>query len=151
METITIQFSRGRGILSSLVAWGTWSWSSHVDIVIPIAGASELLVGANAGLGVSLRNSSKVLADSKQVERYTVQVENKADVYNSALSLVGSGYDWMGILGIVSRTRVQNKNKFFCSEFVAHVLLENGVGLFNQPLHRITPRDLISSTKLSKV
>ena len=46
-------------------------------------------------------------------------VEAVADWYKKH---VGKGYDILGLLGFIVRTKIENPNRFFCSEAVAAVL-----------------------------
>ena len=73
----------------------------------------------------------------KNIELYKIPCENKyrrsKDILSKAYSLWGKGYDWLGIMffgvsfiklilfgdKLPNENKWQNKNRYFCSEFVA--------------------------------
>lgn len=48
-------------------------------------------------------------------------------------------YNLLGLLGVMMRFNYSPRNAFFCSQFVAEVLREAGVSLWDKPSAQITP------------
>lgn len=72
----------------------------------------------------------------KQYERICHMIENIAkyqDFYR---------YNLLGIIAIALNIKLERKNAFFCSEFVATLLTISGITEFTKPLTQITPYDL---------
>lgn len=65
----------------------------------------------------------------------------------AAESLVGSEYDKPGILGFVTRKRMEDPYKWFCSESQAWVMRQAGLELSRKPAWKMTPYDCVSSIR----
>ena len=52
-------------------------------------------------------------------------------------------YNLLGLIGIALHQHWERENAFFCSQFLAHVLIECEMALFTKPAYLITPADLI--------
>jgi uncharacterized protein YycO len=138
---VTIQFSTSKGIPSAAIRLFTWSWASHVDLVLP----SGDLVGAIPGEGVKIHNT-----EYYKSQQFTVDAPES--VYDFALTQLGKPYDWAGIFGLVTRDRNwENDDKWFCSELAAWSFKQAGCPLLNEVAYRITPRDLLISPLLKQI
>jgi hypothetical protein len=142
---ITLQFSSTNQIGALLIQWGTWSWANHVDFVLPdgqLLGAA----GIEGGGGVIVRPMHP-LKHYKRVERYEVDASDQ--VIDYALSQVGKPYDWAGVINFITRSRDwMEEDKWFCSELVAWAFEKAGQPLLRGVCYRITPGNLLMSTKL---
>jgi len=61
------------------------------------------------------------------------------------------GYSFIGLLGVIAKRPIEREYTFFCSEFVASVLEEGGLKLFNKPPSLVTPNDFILSINMSPI
>lgn len=60
-------------------------------------------------------------------------------------------YNLLGLFAILFNFKLERKNAFFCSQFVASVLKESGSFSFNKPMCFITPHDLRENLSLPLV
>ena len=51
------------------------------------------------------------------------------------------GYNLLGLFGVMLNKPLKRKNKFFCTQFVATMLSENGIHDFGKDLSLVTPHD----------
>lgn len=143
---IILQFSQSNNIFSLLIRLFTWSWASHVDIVID----EGTLLGARLFGGVGMVD----LADQKftRVERYAVDLGvDSAEVLRAAFSQIDKPYDIWGAIGLALHHNWESESKWFCSELVAWVFQKAGRQLLNEKKYRITPRDLLMSPYLKRI
>lgn len=139
MERIKVIYGRNYLPFSILIRLFTWSRWSHCGVISP-CGKYVFEAAAFRGVVKTPLNSfseryrslyiGEMLATSGWFER--VQAE------------LGKGYDWIAPLGIVFRMGNWNsKDKWFCSELVAHVS-----GLFRCDRgSRVTPEICYKVTK----
>lgn len=138
MSSVQLLFTRRRMIGSLLIRGVTWSAFSHVEIVI-----GEQVIGANMRGGVSLIPLKERLAKSSYAALVDMPSANANAVKAAALSKLGAGYDYVGLLGILLHANwLQVKGRFFCSEFVAWAFCQGGTPLLRAELARITPQHL---------
>jgi cell wall-associated NlpC family hydrolase len=138
-QTVQVLFTR-RSLIGSLLIRGvTWSAFSHVEIVL-----GDQVIGANMFGGVTLTPLKERLAKSSYAARVNMPCASAQAVKDAALSKIGAGYDYLGLLGILLHSkRLQSKDRFFCSEFVAWAFNEGGTPLLRSELGaRITPQHL---------
>lgn len=50
-------------------------------------------------------------------------------------------YNYLGIVGVVLNKSLEPNNKYFCSQFVDHVLVNSGIQLFEKEEGLVSPRD----------
>ncbi|WP_257350677.1 hypothetical protein [Pseudalkalibacillus decolorationis] len=60
-------------------------------------------------------------------------------------------YNLLGLFGILFNIEINRKNAFFCSQFVATLLDENGLSVVDKPLTLVTPNDFKVACQLSLV
>ncbi|XQE65759.1 hypothetical protein ACOAPY_13935 [Pseudomonas sp. P3C3] len=143
METIRVLFTRRRHLGSLAIRTFTWSAWSHVDLLDDSAGRPEL-VGAVAPSGVVVEPLAYRLQKASRAALVEFRVGSAAAVLAAARSQVGKPYDWVGVAGLVTRSRDwQGEEDWFCSELIAWALAQGGVPLFRETLvGRITPQHL---------
>lgn len=139
MNKIALLFSRRRMIGSLLIRGFTWSAFSHVEIVV-----DDKVIGANMFGGVTLTPLKERLEKSSYVALVDMPCHDAQAVKLAAMSKLGAGYDYIGLLGILLHSkRLQSKDRFFCSEFVAWAFKESEAPLLRPELgSRITPQHL---------
>lgn len=60
-------------------------------------------------------------------------------------------YNFLGIVGVMIHKPVNSKNRYFCSQFVAHLLEKSGIHLFNKSSGLVRPFDIRMCPKLKKI
>ncbi len=118
---------RGKGIISALIRWQTRGEYSHAALLLP----DGRIVESWQGDGVRI----KTLTDWKNIDRLHIPVMSDsqwADAIAFALAEVGRGYDYWAIIRFISRRRMPENDKWFCSELVFAALAHVGVKLFER-------------------
>lgn len=148
---IVLRFSSTNSIGAKLIKFGTWSWCSHVDIELP----NGKCIGALPHGGVQIRSNDYDKDEADRIERYCIETSlvDEQKIYDFAKSQIGKPYDFSAILGFVVRENWESPNKWFCSEFVESTLRQVDCGLIRTTYDawRITPKDLLISSKLHKM
>jgi hypothetical protein len=60
-------------------------------------------------------------------------------------------YNFLGLFGVMLKFKLERRDAYFCSQFVAAVLKESGIDVTGKPPELVTPGDLASSPKLELV
>lgn len=60
-------------------------------------------------------------------------------------------YNYLGLIGAAFNIPIQSKNKYFCSQFVAYVLEESGIHIFDKSYALVKPRDIRINPRLKSV
>ena len=139
IQSVQILFTRRRMIGSLLIRSVTWSAFSHVEIVV-----GDQVIGANMRTGVSLTPLKERLEKSSYAAMVNLPCQDAQAVKQAALSMVGAGYDYLGLFGILLHSdRFDRKARFFCSEFVAWAFEKAGTPLIRpEIIGRVTPQHL---------
>jgi len=142
---ITIAFFRGQGngMISRLIEWWTNSKYYHTEIKI-----NDIWVTSTDINGVT-RTSTNVDKMSRDEYSFVVKLTNiqYANLMNWVDSKVGSKYDFLGIiLSQILPTRIDNPNKWFCSEICTKILQLALV----EEVYDLTP-NMVSPGKLAKI
>lgn len=145
MNAPAILLFRGRGIISALIRWQTRSEFSHTAILM----RDGRIVESWQGDGVRV----KTLTDWEGIDMFDVpgmtdEQWDKAIAY--ALTQVGKGYDYWAIARFISRTRMPDNDRWFCSELVFDCIGYGGVWLFERIKGWAVPPGLISISPLVK-
>lgn len=138
MGSVQLLFTRRRMVGSLLIRGVTWSAFSHVEIVV-----GDKVIGSNMFGGVSLTPIRERLSQSSYAALVDMPCADAESVKTAALSQLGAGYDYAGLLGILLHANwLQVKGRYFCSEFVAWAFSQGGTPLLRTELARITPQHL---------
>jgi len=60
-------------------------------------------------------------------------------------------YNLLGLFGVLLRTRIPRKDAYFCTQFVASVLMENGIVICAKPPELTTPTDFERAPALKRL
>lgn len=139
MGTVKILFTRRRLPVSLLIRAFTWSQWSHVEII-----DGQDLIGAEMMKGVTVTRLSHRLEISSRAAVVEVPCANPQAVIDAIRSQLGKKYDFLGLLGLVTRQRNwQQATDWFCSELVAWAFDAGGAPLFRaDSAYRITPQHI---------
>lgn len=139
MGVVRVLFTRRRLPVSLLIRLVTWSEWSHVEIL-----DGEALIGADMINGVCVTPLAHRLEISSRVALVEFPCADPAAVIAQVRSQLGKGYDYLGLLGLVThQRRWQSTEDWFCSELVAYAFESAGYPLFRANMaSRITPQSL---------
>jgi uncharacterized protein YycO len=146
-QTVRIGAYGGRGILSTLIKWRTWTPYSHVSLVLRDGSEIEAWWGGvmhRAAVGAIHRPGTRI-------ELYEVDCtpEQCDDIESFALAQVGKPYDYGAIIGFVLRARTASSRKWFCSELVFAAFAAAGIRLLRGVAERkVAPGDIVRSPLL---
>lgn len=138
---------RGRGAIASLIRWQSRGHYSHAALLMP----DGRIVESWQGDGVR----TKKLTDWDGVHRFEIPSmteEQGRKALDFALSQVGRGYDYLGVLRFISRSSMLDDDRWFCSELVMESLRRADVRLFER-VHswEVSPGMLAASPLLRPV
>lgn len=60
-------------------------------------------------------------------------------------------YNFLGLLGIILNRKIPVKDRYFCSEFVAKVLLDNGIPVVDKHPGFVRPDDFLEAESLEEI
>lgn len=140
MSKIVLRFVSNRSLISLLVRFFTKSKFSHVDYMIGSRAYSAL-----PSTGVDY-NSNK----SDYEEYYEMEVNDKTKIDAFLLQQRGKPYDWKAIFGMPFSRSWNDSSSWFCSELIAAAINQDTL-LYNESVHRITPRDLYIHPMMKKM
>lgn len=131
METITLVFGSGKSPFSWLIKLLTGSQWSHVGVLMDGNHVIESVIGK--GVVQTRYENFTSRYDNYMVVR--LPVESKLAAHRRLRAELGKSYDLTALFGILFRRSWHDKDKWFCSELVAHAS-----GMFRKTLvKRITP------------
>jgi hypothetical protein len=137
-----LAFCRGRGFLSALVRWQTWSKYSHVAIV-----THEGVFESIPFRGVRRR---EFWPDISGIDFYSVETRTIPVLTFLNLQL-GKTYDYFGVLRFLPRWRKNDRgSSWFCSELAFEAARLGGVYLLRGiPPEKVSPGVLALSPHLT--
>lgn len=119
---------RGRGFLSRLIRWQTRSAYSHAAVLLD----DQHIIEAWQGAGVRLKR----MTDWADVDVFepvvTLDAHQLAKVRLFLVEQTGRGYDYWGVLRFISRRRLPENGKWFCSELVFEAFRQAGMTLLER-------------------
>lgn len=134
---VLLAFYRGSGPVAGLIRWRTWGRWAHVGIVQPTIGQPHYVVDSRYDGGVKRRQIGTPggllwIPDAPADQVHAI-----------AASYIGAKYDYSGIGAFLLRsTRLNDKDRFFCSEFVHKVFQDVGYPLLRADAERVSPEHL---------
>ena len=118
---------RGKGLMSRLILWQTRSTYSHAALLLPDGTVLESWQGAGVR---TTRLKSRLGVDAFTVHNMTDQQWKTAIQF--AQGQIGKGYDYWAIIRFISRNRMPENDRYFCSELVVEALESAGVKLLER-------------------
>lgn len=155
---IKLRFTTSKSWISNVIRLMTWSDFSHVEFLVDDETPRQFSHGCEGYLG-SLGHGGVLLrpldydTPQRQVLATTVDLptEMAFAVWSFAFRQIGKPYDVGAILAMPWRQDWKQPDSWFCSEMVAAAFDAGGFPLLNDwgKLNRVTPRDLLMSTRLN--
>ncbi|MNI01144.1 hypothetical protein D3C73_539750 [compost metagenome] len=163
-KQIYILFSDTGTLLSKLIKWYTKKPLNHTSLVLdpdlqlvysfgrkfqnnPLQGGfvkenmhGELFVNSETPTPCALYSCSVHPAVYERVKQQLLDMENNQHKYT---------YNLIGLFTLIFKIHFAPKNSYFCSQFIAAVLAQNGMQLVNKPSEFVTPGDLAESSLVS--
>lgn len=134
----------GRGLISALIRWQTRGTYSHAALLMPDGNIIE----SWPGVGVRITR----LKDWEGVDAFSVEGMTQRQwklAIGFAREEVGAKYDYRAILRFVTRRKMPENRRRFCSEFVHSCLRRAGWPLLaRKPDSEISPEALGTSIRL---
>lgn len=145
-----IAIYRGKSAVSRIIRFFNWSPYSHVAW-IDDSNFSVIEAWHKGGV-THVKTPSCNHTPGTALDLFIVPQEephHTAMIREFLLSQVGKKYDFAGILGFIFRvTRLQRKQKWFCSELVAEAYATAGLPLLRLPSFKIYPGMIAASPML---
>jgi len=69
-------------------------------------------------------------------------IESEKDLYR---------YNFIGLFALAARLKINRKNAYFCSQFVAMILQEGGIYVANKPTYFTSPHDIQTYTEFQLI
>lgn len=140
-----IALYKGTSFLSRLIRWFTWSEYSHAAWLCEDGSVIEAWQGGGVRHVASLGAQHKA---GTPVDMFFVYGHGdnllttcqRNAVENFLLEQVGEKYDYLGILGFLSRKRMEAHDAWFCSELIFKALNHAGIyPLLRTPACKVSP------------
>jgi uncharacterized protein YycO len=138
---------RGRGLVSSLIRFQTWSKYSHVATMLDDGSIIE------AWPGVGVHRMLKLPHGASGIDFFEplITSHERNTITRFLIAQIGKPYDWRGVFQFVLREHVHTHNRWFCSDLVAAAFNFVDVPLLNLPYYKISPAMVSYSTRLHRV
>jgi hypothetical protein len=117
MQQIEVLFARSNKPFCWLIRLGTLSQWSHVALV-----DGDYVIDTTLATGVRYINREEWNTHYVKQTSMFFPVDNVQDSIDFAKSQIGKKYDPLGIISLLLRKKIEDKGKWFCSEFIASVL-----------------------------
>lgn len=147
IKSVRIRGYNGHGFGSSFIRRFTFGNYSHVSIVFDTNHGEEEYESIQ-GRGVIVH--APYTREEKDFVELLVPIneEQRILAHITAMEMLGSSYDWLGIWGFMVRKDRHSKDRWFCSEYVAYCLLKAGYALSRREPYRETPDSVMMSYRL---
>lgn len=150
---VILRFSGSSDLTGLAVKFYTWSWCSHVEVVLDDPVEGRRLYGALPSTGVNYRPTDATA--NLYTEEYEVKLPlfSKYIFVEKLLSQRGKSYDWSALIGMIFHRDWGTKHSsWFCSELICWAFAEAGHPLLRtEHKNRITPANLLMSPYLKRI
>lgn len=129
----------GVTLTSKLIKWFTWSRISHTSAVL--INKNEVIEAWKDGVVRRSMNDGHEPGTIIHIYRIPCTLSQRNSFYNFLESHVGQmKYDFMGILGILLRSKLESADRAFCSALIFSGLYKVGLVMLNNiGSHQVTP------------
>ena len=121
-------YKDGEGKCHKLIRWWTKSVFSHVELVLPDK-RTWVSISPFLSSRVAPRIKYKIEDPEKwEFVEFPVSKDQLDSLYDFIEHTQGSRYDWFGmLLSQFTPYLIKRKEKWYCSEWIAHALVKSGV------------------------
>ena len=103
----------------------------------------------NSGVFGSCTETTCCVYSLKVTEEQYARLKSEVEVFKKNRSKYS--YNFLGIVGVMIHKPINSENRYFCSQFVAHILEKSGIKLFNKNSGLVRPFDIRVCPKLKKI
>jgi uncharacterized protein YycO len=144
MAKIFIGQYYGKSFLSRLIKWRTWSDISHTAAFLPASSHNERknLVIEAWGKGILLHPWDDNHTRHTRIDIYSVECTRPQQnlFYDWLKGKIGCKYDFMALIGFVTRAHIESERRWFCSELIFQAAQEAGIELLkNVEAYKVSP------------
>lgn len=164
-KTIYILLTYTGSLLSKMIKMYTKYDYTHVSLGLDID-LTELysfgrLIPSNpivAGfVKEDIRNGTYAYFSNTECCLYSIDID--MEQYNRLIECIHSfslekdkySYNLIGFLGIIINKPIYRRHSYFCSQFVAYILEQSGIKLFDKHPALVTPYDFQTNPRLNKI
>lgn len=143
-------FMRSGSVISRAVRFVTWGEYSHVALQTP----ERTVIESMDGIGVrefpiGIDYCGLPYKNGTVVDVYEFKQIIPKSLINSIRAEVGKKYDMWGVFSFLLRKKMQEPDRWFCSELIAKKFEQAGLPLLNLPAYKIDP-SLLAATPYIK-
>jgi len=143
----------GRGWVSDAIRWQTDSEYSHTAIGLPDGSIIEAWQGSGFEL-LMMRGKvqKKFLTDKSTITEFEVEQtpEQTAKIIEFLEAQVGKPYNYSGIVRFITRSDLDPRDSWFCSELVFAAFQYAGINLFERVKAVKIPPGMLAWSPLAK-
>lgn len=138
-----------KGLVSSLIRWQTRGEVSHAGLLLPDGRCLESMQGDGVRIR-ELKDDEWGLIEAYEVAGMTD--EQWARALEFAHTQVGKSYDYWAVIRFISRSRMPDNDKWFCSELAFAAILAGGITLLERiEAWAVDPHRLRTSPLLKRI
>ncbi len=148
MKVQVVLFKNAESFIAKAIRWQTDSKYCHAALLFN----DTYLLESTGERGVEGRYFNKMHEDCDIYDVENLTDEEKDRVWDFAVAQRGKGYDFWGVLRFISRSRLPENDRWFCSELVFESFRHAQVDLLDRvEPWQVSPGDLAKSPKLNPV
>lgn len=103
----------------------------------------------NNGIFAKFRSTTCNIYRLKITEEQYIKLREEIEVFRKNKD--DYSYNFLGLVAVALNIPVKNKQRYFCSQFVAYVLEQSGIKIFNKNYALVKPRDIRLNPRLKSI
>ncbi len=103
----------------------------------------------NNGIFGKYRSTTCNIYQLKITEKQYIKLREEIDIFKQNKD--DYSYNFLGLLAAAVNIPVKTKQRYFCSQFVAYVLQQSGINIFNKNYALVKPRDIRLNPRLKSI